>query len=171
MMGGETPETCWATHKRQAINLWNCCILLVELFESNDITRFVKTKLLKKNIWSMHYEILHFMWETKRTLRKVIPRTIKVYSWKRLQQSWHCTVEIPWLTRPQYTIMSPLQSKCQPSNAFHPAAAEQYHLTRSYVSSSLSHTTDTEDWNPILMLSTGEYFETTHSWLVHSIWF
>jgi hypothetical protein len=36
MMGGETPETCWATHKRQVINLWNCCILLVELFESYD---------------------------------------------------------------------------------------------------------------------------------------
>jgi hypothetical protein len=35
MMGGETPETCWATHKRQVINLWNCCILLVELFESS----------------------------------------------------------------------------------------------------------------------------------------
>jgi len=33
MMGGETLETCWATHKRQVINLWNCCILLVELFE------------------------------------------------------------------------------------------------------------------------------------------
>jgi hypothetical protein len=32
MMGGETPETYWATHKRQVINLWNCCIL-VELFE------------------------------------------------------------------------------------------------------------------------------------------
>jgi hypothetical protein len=33
--GGETSETCWATHKRQVINLWNCCILLVDLFESN----------------------------------------------------------------------------------------------------------------------------------------
>jgi hypothetical protein len=30
-MGGETPETCCATHKRQVINLWNC-ILLVEIF-------------------------------------------------------------------------------------------------------------------------------------------
>ena len=39
MMGGETPETCWATHKRQVINLWNCCILLVELFESYDDAR------------------------------------------------------------------------------------------------------------------------------------
>jgi len=29
IMGGETPETCWATHKRQVINLWYCSILLV----------------------------------------------------------------------------------------------------------------------------------------------
>jgi len=36
MMGGETPETCWATHKLQVTNLWNCCILLVELFETYD---------------------------------------------------------------------------------------------------------------------------------------
>jgi hypothetical protein len=33
MMGGETPETCWATHKHEVINSWNCCILLVDLFE------------------------------------------------------------------------------------------------------------------------------------------
>jgi hypothetical protein len=32
-MGGEAPETCWATHKRQVINLWKCCILLVDLFK------------------------------------------------------------------------------------------------------------------------------------------
>jgi len=39
MMGGETPETCWATHKRQVINLWNCCILVVELFDAYDDVR------------------------------------------------------------------------------------------------------------------------------------
>ena len=39
MMGKETPETCWATHKRKVINLWKCCILLVELFESYDDAR------------------------------------------------------------------------------------------------------------------------------------
>jgi len=32
MMGVEAPETCWATHKHQVINLWNCCIWLVNLF-------------------------------------------------------------------------------------------------------------------------------------------
>jgi len=36
MMGEEVPETCSATHKCQVINLQNCCILLVNLFESYD---------------------------------------------------------------------------------------------------------------------------------------
>jgi hypothetical protein len=31
-MGVRTPETCWAVHKRQLINLRNCCIWLVDLF-------------------------------------------------------------------------------------------------------------------------------------------
>jgi hypothetical protein len=26
MMGVRMPETCWAVHKRQVINLRNCCI-------------------------------------------------------------------------------------------------------------------------------------------------
>jgi hypothetical protein len=39
LMGGETLETFWATHKRQIINLWNCCILLVELFKSYEDAR------------------------------------------------------------------------------------------------------------------------------------
>jgi len=39
MMGVRTPETCWATHKRQVIDLWNCCILLVDVFESYDDAR------------------------------------------------------------------------------------------------------------------------------------
>ena len=39
MIGKEAPEICWATHKRQVINLWNCYILLVNLFESYDDAR------------------------------------------------------------------------------------------------------------------------------------
>jgi hypothetical protein len=38
-MGVEAPETCWATHKRQVINLWNCCIWLVNLSEMYDDAR------------------------------------------------------------------------------------------------------------------------------------
>ena len=33
MMGMKTPETCWAVFKRQAINLRDWCIWLVDLFE------------------------------------------------------------------------------------------------------------------------------------------
>ena len=33
IMGVRTPETCWAVHKRQVINLRNICIQLVDLFE------------------------------------------------------------------------------------------------------------------------------------------
>jgi hypothetical protein len=32
MMGGRTPETCWAVNKRQDNNLENCCIWLVIYF-------------------------------------------------------------------------------------------------------------------------------------------
>jgi hypothetical protein len=29
MMGGKTPETCWAVNKRQVNKLKNCCVRLV----------------------------------------------------------------------------------------------------------------------------------------------
>ena len=47
MMGREAHETCWATHKRQVINLWNCCILLVDLFESYDDAQTTERKIHK----------------------------------------------------------------------------------------------------------------------------
>jgi len=34
MMGTRMPETCWAVFKRKVINLRNCCIWLVDSFES-----------------------------------------------------------------------------------------------------------------------------------------
>jgi hypothetical protein len=34
MMGMRMPETCWAVSKQQAINLWSCCILLVDSVET-----------------------------------------------------------------------------------------------------------------------------------------
>ena len=33
----------WATHKRQVLNLWNCCILLVNLFECLELLHFKPT--------------------------------------------------------------------------------------------------------------------------------
>ena len=49
-MGEETPETCWATHKRQVINLWNCCILLVDLFESYDDARTCERQMRQDHL-------------------------------------------------------------------------------------------------------------------------
>ena len=84
MMGGEAPETCWATHKRQAINLWNCCILSVDLFESYDDARtcerqkenyviyfnpcpYLKSTLSKgtTTVWGLH------VWTVQSLLRSV----------------------------------------------------------------------------------------------------
>jgi hypothetical protein len=42
MMGVRTPEKCSAVHKRQVINLRNCCIWLVDLFEMYDDARNCK---------------------------------------------------------------------------------------------------------------------------------
>jgi hypothetical protein len=35
MMGVRTPETCWAINKLHVINLRNCCMWLVDLFETD----------------------------------------------------------------------------------------------------------------------------------------
>jgi hypothetical protein len=37
-MGMRMPETCWAVFKWQVINLRDCCIWLVDLFEYNGRT-------------------------------------------------------------------------------------------------------------------------------------
>ena len=47
MMVVRTPETCWAVYKRQVINLRNCCIWLVDLFEMYDDTRTCKLSLYR----------------------------------------------------------------------------------------------------------------------------
>ena len=42
MTGVKTPETRWAVHKRQVINLGNCCSQLVDLLELYDDARTCK---------------------------------------------------------------------------------------------------------------------------------
>ena len=42
-MGMRMPETCWAVFKRQAINLRNCCIWLVDLFDFFFFSLFILT--------------------------------------------------------------------------------------------------------------------------------
>jgi hypothetical protein len=36
-MGMRMPETCWALSKLQVINLWSCCILLVDSVDSSSL--------------------------------------------------------------------------------------------------------------------------------------
>jgi hypothetical protein len=55
-MGGEAPETCWATHKHQVINLWNCCILLVDLFGRN--IRMSEQMVVQKKTERLSYSTL-----------------------------------------------------------------------------------------------------------------
>jgi len=57
MMGVETPETCWATHKHQAVNLWNCCILLVDLFELYDDARTCERQI-DCGVWSFRSSVI-----------------------------------------------------------------------------------------------------------------
>jgi hypothetical protein len=47
MMDVRTPETRWAVHKLQVINLRNCCIWLIDLFELYDDVRTCKFWILK----------------------------------------------------------------------------------------------------------------------------
>jgi hypothetical protein len=68
-MGVTTPETCWAVHKRQVINLWNCCILLVDLFESFDDARTCEHQKRILNFYSL-LKLYHFVdWDVCRALQ------------------------------------------------------------------------------------------------------
>jgi hypothetical protein len=58
MMGVRTPETCSAVHKRQVINLRNCCIWLVDLFEMYDDARTCKFKNLLYVRISFSYKLV-----------------------------------------------------------------------------------------------------------------
>jgi len=75
MMGAEAPETCWATHKRQVLNLWNCCILLVDLFESYDDARTCERQTCD-NVWSpKHQTAVLAIWKSALQIT-TLPRNI-----------------------------------------------------------------------------------------------
>jgi hypothetical protein len=67
MMGVEEPETCWATQKRQVINLWNCCIWLVDLFEDFWTSELPFPRVLK--FW------FHCVYRTMSLLPYPVPNT------------------------------------------------------------------------------------------------
>jgi len=59
-MSGEAPETRWATHKRQVINLWNCCILFVDLFESYDDAKTCEPQTVEVFNTSLYENEVHY---------------------------------------------------------------------------------------------------------------
>jgi hypothetical protein len=71
MMGGETPETCWATHKRQVINFWKCCILLVDLFELYDGARTCKRQTSSR-IYDFQQDLLIYLLKYTVTLKTAV---------------------------------------------------------------------------------------------------
>jgi len=72
MMGVRTPETCWAVHKRQVINLKNCCIWLVDLFElpyltfsesrGEDVGLLAEYKDAFSNLRRLIFSLTRFWW-------------------------------------------------------------------------------------------------------------
>jgi hypothetical protein len=56
MMGGKTPETCWAVNKRQDNKLKNCCVMLVIYLNCTMMHGFTYLKL----ILSIHPSIYLF---------------------------------------------------------------------------------------------------------------
>jgi hypothetical protein len=68
MMGGRTPETCWAVNKRQNNKLKNCCIWLViylnNITQFNEVINYLSisnTVLLQKDGYSASRETRHFL--------------------------------------------------------------------------------------------------------------
>jgi len=63
------PETCWTTHKRQVINLWNCCIWLVNLFELCD------------DAWTCQHQIYRMYWDCESVLLLLLLK-LGIGSWE-----------------------------------------------------------------------------------------
>ena len=56
---GKRPETCWAAFKRQAINLRNCCIWLVDSFECMMKHGLTNAKSKKRNLYIVRFYVSH----------------------------------------------------------------------------------------------------------------
>ena len=68
MMGGETSETCWAAYELGVINLWICCISLVDSFETYNDAWTCKHQI---SLWCLS-EIFLFLRRKERDMIKAI---------------------------------------------------------------------------------------------------
>ena len=60
MMGGKTPETCWAVNKRQDNNLENCCIWLVIYLNCTMMHGLTNLKLIDCSL--LHSTLQTYFW-------------------------------------------------------------------------------------------------------------
>jgi hypothetical protein len=74
MMGMRMPETCWAVFKRQATNLRNCCIWLVDSFECDLVFETVMYELfiLHKTLCSQY---------SNKCYEEVFKSNVHIVSW------------------------------------------------------------------------------------------
>jgi len=79
MMGREAPETCWATHKCQVINLWNCCILLDDLFESYDDARTCERQTSHTCLLILLFFLI--LWSTLSPWVLIVTRETVCHTW------------------------------------------------------------------------------------------
>jgi len=125
-MGREAPETCRATHKCQVINLWNYCILLVDLFESYDDARTCECQkavydILKNCHWPEFDWILFTSLHGYKNTRHFMFAVVTVAFWSTVLQSWNTFKEI--FHNNTYQCHVPLSI----SNSAEPPNKDQWH--------------------------------------------
>jgi NADH:ubiquinone oxidoreductase subunit 3 (subunit A) len=92
IMGVESPETCWAAHKRQVIHLWNCYILLVNLFVLYDGARTCQRQTFMLYLWNSHIpKIVHFFMYILRIMLGILLITF-LWFWKKSILTVHCAL-------------------------------------------------------------------------------
>jgi hypothetical protein len=97
MMGMRMPETCWAVFKRQAINLRNCCIWLVDSFERTRQTdvKFDSGTVLPSCLvcyWFHQFiKVLYcFECKTPRIVKRTLDLVMTSYGKKLTSTDRHC---------------------------------------------------------------------------------
>jgi hypothetical protein len=78
MMGVRTPETWWAVHKRQVMNLRNCCIWLVDLLELYSCCWAFKASISWVFSCVMCSVICHYKLETWNTKHTYTFNTVQI---------------------------------------------------------------------------------------------
>jgi hypothetical protein len=85
MMGGKTPETCWAVNKRQDNKLKNCCIWLVTYLNCTMMHGLTNLTFTNDRYWfqtsAVFWMLYYFFW--------VIPRRLS-FPYRRF--GTHCSI-------------------------------------------------------------------------------